>query len=221
MVPAALEAAWRKHKAILLVLTPTMHNPTTATMTARRRARHRGHHHQARADADRRRSVHLLEAGVQPLTALVPERAYLAASLSKCLAPGLRTSILVAPSADAAQRIAAALRALTQMPAPLMTAVAIRWMQNGSADAIIAAVRQEAAARQALSREVLGEGHFAAQPNSPHIWLPAPGSWSSERFSSLLRSRGLGVVATTHSPFHPKRRAASGRLSAPRATGLS
>ncbi len=33
IVPAALEAAWRKHKAKLLVLTPTMHNPTTATMS--------------------------------------------------------------------------------------------------------------------------------------------------------------------------------------------
>lgn len=196
LVPAALDAACRKHKPTLLVLTPTMHNPTTATMSARRRADIAG--------IITKRGLMLIEddpyifldVSAQPLAALVPERAYLAASLSKCLAPGLRTSILVAPSADASQRIAAALRAVTQMPAPLMAAVAIRWMQNGSADAIIAAVRQEAAVRQDLTREVLGKGRFASQPNSPHIWLPAPGTWSSERFSSLLRSRGLGVVAS-------------------------
>lgn len=194
--PGAVDAACRTHKAKLIVLTPTMHNPTTATMSARRRADIAG--------IIARRGLTLIEddpyifldAGAQPLTTLVPDQAYLAASLSKCLAPGLRTSLLVAPSAEAAQRAAAALRAVLQMPAPLMTAVAIRWMQNGSADAIIATVHQEAAARQALSREVLGVDRFAAQSNSPHIWLPAPSTWSSERFSALLRSRGLGVVAS-------------------------
>ncbi|MDO9382194.1 MAG: PLP-dependent aminotransferase family protein [Hyphomicrobiaceae bacterium] len=194
--PDALEAACQRHKSKLIVLTPTMQNPTTATMRPPRRARI--------ADIIAKRQLTLVEddpyvpldPAVQPLAALIPERSYLAISLSKCIAPGLRTSLLVLPSTEATQRVTAALRAVAQMPTPLLTAIAIRWLQNGSADAIISSVRGEAAARQTICREVLGNGRFATQANSPHIWLPAPGAWSSERFSSLLRSRGLGVVAS-------------------------
>jgi DNA-binding transcriptional MocR family regulator len=195
VLPAALERACRETTAKLVVLTPTMHYPTTATMAADRRARI--------AAIIARRGLTLIEddpyffldPAAVPLATLIPERTYLSASLSKCLTPGLRTSLLVAPDAAAAERLAATLRATLQMPAPLMTAVAMRWLQNGTADRIIAAVRSEAEARQALCREVLGPGGYAAQRGSPHIWLRAPHDWSSERFSSVLRSRGLGVVA--------------------------
>lgn len=196
VIPASLEAAARKSRARLLVLTPTMHNPTTATMSVKRRA--------AVADIIVRLGLTLIEddpylfldPGAKPLAALVPEHTYLAASLSKCIAPGLRTSLLVTPSADAAVRATAALRGVTQMPAPLLTAVALRWLQSGDADAIIADVRNEAGARQALCREVLGGHAVRAHSNSPHIWLPAPRDWSGERFSSALRSRGLAVVTS-------------------------
>ncbi len=196
VVPAALERACRETSAKLVVLTPTMHNPTTATMPAERRARI--------ASIIAKRGLTLIEddpyvfldPAAVPLAALIPEHTYLSASLSKCLTPGLRTALLVAPDAMAAERVAATLRATLQMPAPLMTAVAVRWLQNGTADQIIASVCAEAQARQALCREVLGAGSYAAQPASPHVWLKAPRDWSSERFSSLLRSRGLGVVAS-------------------------
>lgn len=195
IAPDALDAACRKHTAKLIVLTPTMHNPTTATMSARRRANIAGIIAKRGLTLIEDDPYLFLDVDAQPLAALIPERTYLAASLSKCLAPGLRTSLLVTPDAASAQRAANVLRAVTQMPAPLMTAVAIRWLQNGSADAIIGAVRQEAAARQLLCREVLGATRHASQSHSPHVWLPSPHAWSSERFSALLRSRGLGVVA--------------------------
>ena len=194
--PDALEAACQRHKPKLIVLTPTMQNPTTATMGPSRRARIAGIIAKRQLTLIEDDPYFPLDPAVQPLAALIPERTYLAASLSKCIAPGLRTSLMVLPSADAAQRVAASLRAVAQMPTPLLTAVAIRWLQNGSADAIIARVRDEAAARQAICRDVLGEGRFATQAHSPHIWFTAPGAWSSERFSALLRSRGLGVVAS-------------------------
>lgn len=196
VLPEALEAASRTHRARLLVLTPTMHNPTTATMSPKRRA--------AVAAVIAKCGLTLIEddpylfldPDVKPLTNLIPERTYLAASLSKSIAPGLRTSLLVAPSADAATRATAALRGVTQMPAPLLTAVALRWLQSGVADAIIADVRNEAAARQTLCRDVLGAHDVRSQRNSPHVWLPSPRNWSGERFSSALRSRGLAVVTS-------------------------
>lgn len=194
VLPKSLDRASKRSGASLVVLTPTMHNPTTATMSPQRRA--------DVAEVIARRGLTLIEddpylfldLAVQPLATLIPERTYLAASLSKCLAPGLRTSLLVTPDADSAQRASEALRATMQMSAPLMTAVAVRWMQNGGASEIIGIVREEAAARQALCREVLGEAIFAAQPASPHIWLRTPSTWSSDQFSTMLQRRGLGVM---------------------------
>jgi hypothetical protein len=65
----------------------------------------------------------------------MPERTYFAASLSKCIAPGLRVSFLMTPDRDSAGLLANALRASVQMPAFLMVAVVTRWLQDGSADA--------------------------------------------------------------------------------------
>lgn len=196
VVPDALERASLRDGAKLVVLTPTMHNPTTATMSASRRAQI--------AELIAARGLTLIEddpyfyldPDLQPLALLIPERTYLAATLSKCIAPGLRTSLLVTPSPEAAHRAGAALRATMQMSVPLMTAVAVRWINNGTADTVIDAVRAEAASRQRLCRDALGAHCFIAQTHSPHAWLPAPETWSSERLSGLLRSRGLGVVGS-------------------------
>ncbi|WP_291181640.1 PLP-dependent aminotransferase family protein [Hyphomicrobium sp.] len=194
IVPAALDRAARAGAARLVYLLPTLHNPTTATMPAERRARI--------ADIVRKRGLTLIEddpysflaPGLAPLSTLIPERAYLAASLSKCIAPGLRTSLVVTPDAEAAARLAGLLRATLQMPAPLMAAVATRWMRDGTAEAIMTAVRSEAAARQQLAREALAPHAYAAHPSGHHIWLPLPAHWPAARFAAHLHGRGLAVV---------------------------
>lgn len=195
IVPAALDKAARGGEATVVYLMPTMHNPTTATMPPARRQRV--------AEIVRRRGLTLIEddpyaflaPGVQPVSALVPSRAYLAASLSKCIAPGLRLSLVATPDAAAARRLAGLLRATLQMPAPLMTAIAVRWMRDGTADAIIDAVRTEAATRQTLARDTLAGHHaYAAHPGGHHAWLPLPDRWPAARFAAHLHGRGLAVV---------------------------
>ena len=203
--PKALERACRQHKAKVVYLMPTMHNPTTATMTPQRRARI--------AHIIRKHALTLIEddpyafltSGITPLTALIPERSYLAASLSKCIAPGLRASLLVVPDSAAAARLTSTLRATVQMSVPLVVAIVTRWMRDGSADDIIEAISTEAAARQKLARDVLAGHAYSAHPNGHHIWLPLPTGWSSLRFAAHLQKRGLAVVtgeafATTAPP---------------------
>jgi DNA-binding transcriptional MocR family regulator len=192
--PAALDRAARAHAARIVYLMPTIHNPTTATMSPERRAEI--------AHVIRKRGLTLIEddpylylaPDVLPLAALIPERAYLTASLSKCLAPGLRTSLVVVPDATAAARLTTLLRATLQMPVPLMAAVVTRWMRDGSADAIIEAVRAEAATRQDLARGALAGRAYAAHPSGHHIWLPLPDRWSASHFELHLNGRGLAVV---------------------------
>lgn len=194
VVPAALDRAARANASKVVYLLPTMHNPTAATMSAGRRARI--------AEIVRKRGLTLIEddpyaflaRDAAPLAALVPERTYLAASLSKCIAPGFRTSLVLVPDAQAASRLVALLRATLQMSAPLMTAVAARWMRDGTANAVVAAVRAEATARQTLAREILAGHAYAAHPGGLHIWMPLPVAWPAARFAAHLHGRGLAVV---------------------------
>lgn len=197
IIPKALQSACRAHPATKVVyLMPTMHNPTTATLPPERRERI--------AAIVRRQKLTLIEddpyafltCGIVPIATLVPERTYLTASLSKSLTPGLRASLVVTPGADCSQRLTNTLRATLQMPAPFATAIAIRWLRDGTADAIIKAVRAEAVYRQKLAREVLNASVFAADPHGHHVWLPLPSTWSAARFAAQLQNRGIGVVTS-------------------------
>ena len=204
--PAALERACRRHgEAKVIYLMPTMHNPTTATMPVPRR--------EQIAQIIRKRGLTLIEddpyafltTGIVPLATLIPERAYLTASLAKSITPGLRASLVVVPGSGEAARLTSSLRATVQMGVPLTVAIIARWMRDGTADAIIKAVRAEATARQTLAREALAGHSYAAHPQGHHLWLTLPDAWPSARFAAQLHRRGLGVVtsdafATTQAP---------------------
>jgi DNA-binding transcriptional MocR family regulator len=136
----------------------------------------------------------MLDPTAVPIASLIPERTYFAASLSKCIAPGLRVSFLMTPDPDSAGLLAAALRASVQMPAFLMVALVTRWLKDGSADAIIGAIRAEAAARQKLAAEVLARHAFARHPNGHHVWIPLPRTWSRSEFASHVQWQGLAIV---------------------------
>jgi DNA-binding transcriptional MocR family regulator len=192
--PDALRAACREHRPKAVYLTPTLHNPTTATLGPERR--------RAVADIIRRNKIvlieddayGLLEPTVSPIANLIPEHTYLAVGLSKCIAPALRISYLLVPDAASEQTMRSSLQATMQMPPPLMVALVTHWLRSGIADRIIAAIRNEAAGRQQLARRFLKGISYAAKPNGHHLWLPLPGRWNRADFLSHVLRRGLAVV---------------------------
>ena len=194
ILPDALSSACREHAPKAVYLIPTIHNPTTATMPPSRR--------EEVAEILRVNDVLLfeddaygpLEPKAVPLASFIPERTYFAASLSKCIAPGLRVSFLLTPDHESAGLMAAVLRATVQMSAFLMVALVARWLSDGSADAIIDAIRGEAAARQKLAAEVLARQAFSSHPNGHHIWIPLPRGCSRAEFASHVQRQGLAVV---------------------------
>jgi DNA-binding transcriptional MocR family regulator len=196
MLPDALDAACRAQLPKAVYLVPTIHNPTTVTMPPQRRAEIatvlRAHRIWLIEDD----AYGALEPDAVPLAALVPELAWHAASLSKCITPGLRVSIAVAPDQAAVGRLAGVLRAAVQMPVGLTTALAIRWLGDGTADALIGAVRAEARARQAIASRALGGLDFQANRHGHHIWVPLPASWSRAEFAAHLQRQGLAVVTS-------------------------
>ena len=192
--PDALEEACREGGMKAVYLIPTLHNPTTAVMPeARRReiaAIARAHGLRIIED-----DVHGLLATERPapLATLAPERTYYLTSTSKTLAPGLRIAYVAAPPVDV-PRLTASLRATTWAVAPLTAAVASLWIRNGTADAIVAARRQEAGARQALARERLSGFDFDSQPEAYYLWLRLPEPWRSDSFAAEARARHVLVT---------------------------
>ena len=197
LIPEALEEACLRTKARMLYCVPTIHNPTTATMSLRRR--------QAVLAVARRHRLTVIEDDAYgmlpresppPLAALAPDLVFHVAGLAKCIAPGLRIAYLVAPDVGSTLRAAAAIRACTQMTPPLMAALATQWITDGTATAIVGAVRHEAAARQKIAAELLPAGHVAAHAEGHHVWLSLPPAWNRVAFEAYLRQLGLATVAS-------------------------
>jgi DNA-binding transcriptional MocR family regulator len=196
ILPDALITACREQKPKAIYLVPTIHNPTAVTAPLARR--------KAVAEVIRQHGLTLFEDDAYgelapdavPLATLIPELTYLAVSLSKCIAPGLRVSYLLTPSRAAAAATGSALRASVQMPVSLTIALATRWLRDGSAEAIIRAIREEAAARQKLAALALSGARYAAHPNGHHIWVELPRCWSRPEFTTHVQRQGLAVVTS-------------------------
>ena len=193
----AFEQACKTLKPRALIVTPTLHNPTALTTSRARR--------EALADVALRYAVPIVEddaygmlphAGIAPLATLAPELTYYVTGFSKCLGAGLRVAYVSAPGERQAQRLAGALRATTVMASPLTLALATRWVQDGTAAAVLQAIRSESAARQALAQRHLARHGLAATPEGFHLWLPLGPRYSVVELASELRTRGVGAVAS-------------------------
>lgn len=204
LIPQALEAICARERPRALCLTPTLQNPTTATLPVERRAAIAALAERADLIVIEDDPYSLLTAAPLPaVAALAPDRTVHIATLAKCLSPGLRIAYLAAPPVWI-PRLAESLRALAIMPAPLMTAVATRWIQEGVAADLLGAVRGEARARRAIAARVLPAAVGAE--TSIHVWLPLRDPASAGRLKAAAAARGLALLtdeAFATGPDHP------------------
>jgi DNA-binding transcriptional MocR family regulator len=191
--PDAFEDACRNGAPRAVYTIPTIQNPTASVMPDERR--------REIAAIARTHGVAVVEDDIHallpperphPIAAHAPELSYYLMSTSKTLVPGLRIAYVLAPEGMVG-RLAASLRASAWAAAPLMAALATSWIRNGTADAIVAERRSEAAARQTLLRERLAEASYDAHPFGYYVWLRLPEPWRSDTFVAELRARGVLV----------------------------
>jgi DNA-binding transcriptional MocR family regulator len=193
LVSDSLDAACRAEPARVLVLNPTAHNPTTATMSLERR--------QAIVALARTHDLIVIEDDVYgrlpeqrppPIAALAPERTIYITSASKSVAPGLRLGMLWSPQRFL-QAIAEAQHDLFLTCPPLMAELFKLWVGDGTAERLARRQSIEARARQELAREILSPRRYQAGPSSYHIWLPLPPPWRTSQFVAAARERGVAV----------------------------
>jgi DNA-binding transcriptional MocR family regulator len=192
LVPAAFEAACRSGLRLAIV-SPTLHNPTAATMGLERRQRI--------VDIARAWDVTLVEEDVYgllqenappALATLAPERVIYLTGLSKTVAPALRIGFLVLPP-GLGDRLREDAHHTTWYVSALTMALATRWLNDGTAWRRLLAQRRELAVRHRLCAKHLQGFQWRGEPHCPHVWLaPVPGG--STAYARRALAAGVVVV---------------------------
>lgn len=202
MRPDLLEAVCREHTPALIYLTPTIQNPTTITQPAARR--------EALLAVAARHQVPVLEddpywllAGdaPPPLAAHGQGPVYYVSTLSKCLAPGLRTAYLVVPPGEAIEPVLDALRSISLMAPQCLVSIATHAIQSGQAQDLLARIRAELGQRQQHAARIL-PGRPRAHPHGLHLWLGLPAHLTPYRLIQTAQEHGLGVTGSEVFSLH-------------------
>ena len=193
----SFEHACKTLRPKALYCNPTLNNPTTATISRARR--------EALADIALRYAIPIIEDDAYgmlprltpaPIATLAPDITTYITGFSKTLGAGLRSAYVCSPNARQSQRLAGAMRATTVMASPITNALATLWVEDGTAEAMLQAVRNESNARQALASRHLGDRGIGSATDGFHLWLPLSSAWSTVEFASYLRTQSVGVVAS-------------------------
>lgn len=194
--PDSLEDAVVTHGARVLYTMPTLHNPVSTVMPEHRRA-------EVAAVAERH-GIFVIEDDVYgslpsdrtaPLASRLPTLGVYLNSCSKSMAPGLRIGFIAAP-AELMGRLAVAGRASCWMATPLTGEIMRRWVEDGTAEQLTQALREDVSARRAIADAELPPEvvHHDSHPFSYHLWLPLPSHWRAESFVDQLHRQGVIVL---------------------------
>lgn len=198
IMPDSLDEECRRlhGNAGALYCMPTLHNPTSATMSDGRR--------QDIAKIARQHDLAIFEDDIYgvlptdappPLATYAPERSWYFVGLSKALASQLRVAYVLAPSkALAEDAFWPGVRTTNWMVAPLIAEIASHWLSNTIAGEILQSVRVETQTRRSIAESALGM-IFNIDPSSYHLWIKLPSRVRLADFFDAAKQRGVVVGA--------------------------
>lgn len=200
MIPEDLERICQAKKPKLIYVVPTMQNPTATTMSASRR--------EAIYGVACRYGIPIIEDdpywllaldAPKPIAALTGEGdavpVFYISTLSKCLAPGLRTAYILMPQQESTDLVLDALRAMMLMPQQGTVSILTNWIYSGQAQKMLEHTRQELAQRQAIAASWLPDTYHA-HPHGLHLWLALPQGQDVCRLVQLAQEQGLGILGS-------------------------
>ncbi|MBH3429596.1 PLP-dependent aminotransferase family protein [Pseudomonas alkylphenolica] len=190
ILPDDLDRVARATGARVVVLTPTLQNPTGACMSRERQ--------QAVAEVVHRHGLLVIEDDVYgaltdqpPLWPLLGQQGVLVSSLSKTVGAGLRLGWIVADPALLA-KVDPHAQATHWQVSPLNLQIACRWIADGTAARRLAWQRQEVEQRWRLARKVFDDQQVYSPHPSPHIWVSCPGP--AQALVQRCRANAVEVV---------------------------
>ncbi len=189
--------ATRRIRAVYAM--PTLHNPLGWVTTAA--------HREQLAGIARRYGLLIIEDAAYaflahrppaPLAALAPETTVYVSGLSKSVATGLRVGFVAAPTA-LVPAIERTIRATTWNTPAIMTALACRWLDDGTVTRLETQKRDDARVRQSIARDVLAGLPQIGHPSSYFLWLAMPEEVRADRVAAALLAERISVA--TADPF--------------------
>jgi DNA-binding transcriptional MocR family regulator len=199
ILPDAFEEACKQHEVKVFFTVPTLASPTVSLMSSERR--------EELVRIARKYDVLIIEDDVlgplpanrpPPIYSLAPERTIYLTSFTKCVMPGLRTGYLVAPEA-LLPSITGRLIVYSWMATPLVSEVASRWIEDGTADHLVTWQRKKMAERHRIATEELADFDWAGHPSALHLWLSLPDHWTAQ--AMVEHAKALGVATAPPQPF--------------------
>ena len=201
MLPDALDNTCRSGGIRAVYLMPSCRNPTLTRMPESRR--------KELTEVCRRHDILIIEddvyalaldggnASASPFAVLAPERTAFIAATSEILGGGLRVAYLCPPQ-HCLEQLEHTISYTISMVPPLMAELAAQWINDGTADRILRAKREEAAVRNALAREIFDGTALVSRSTGFFCWLPLPDSWTGMRFTDAARKKGILVAEGEH-----------------------
>lgn len=193
--PDDFEDHCANERVTALVCTPNFNNPTGSLLPASRRRQI--------VRIAKRYGVYVVEDDVfgplltrraDPISAALPELGFYFTSFSKSVMTGLRLGCLH-PPARLLPRVESILRVTSWTAPSLLAEVATRWIDDGTAAALLQVQRERLARRHALLHRQLGPWVVGSHAQALTAWLRAPAHWPLDALLATLRSHGIAVTA--------------------------
>lgn len=189
--PDKLREAAKDTRVGAILCSPTLHNPTNATMPLERRQEIISIATELGAYIIEDDSYGHLSGDETPTMAkLAPEGCIYLCGTSKSIAAGLRIGFVFAPK-DIVERLCEGVHATSWTSPCLMGELTAMLIESELAGEFIAWHRKEAMERADMAREILGVPNLSFAGPTYHIWLPLDFPWRAAEFTAEVRRRGV------------------------------
>ncbi|WP_271574468.1 aminotransferase-like domain-containing protein [Bradyrhizobium sp. CCBAU 11361] len=196
VVPEDFKRCCEEYRPKAAYLIPTVQNPT-ATMLP-------NHRRQQIVAIAREHGVAIIEDDAQaclppsadaPIASLAPDITWYVLTLSKSTSVGLRIGYFVAPDLRQLEKVYARFKKMSMwFSSPISAILATRWVEDGTANRILGAIRGEMAERHRILKEELTKVSYQSSPNSLHVWIAgASGLRHAAAIAELAGQRGVAV----------------------------
>ena len=200
LIPDAVEQAFKETDARVLYCVPSIHNPTTATLSNARKQRiaQLAERHGRWIIED---EIHraLIPKPTPALRAYAPERTLLISAVSKVVAASLRLGFIAHPK-SLRTPLRTAVQATALAVCPLGGELFTTWLEDGTVQKTITRKRREVQRRQTSVANALKKVpgiRLRANTNAHLAWVELPTGRNASQLASDAKERGVRILPKT------------------------